>query len=124
MKVPTLQTWVNNRLGGWGSYYTKIGVVILVVLILLALVLCCCIPLIRSFASKGVDRAMGFQAVMMTDIEDDALDHVRIEEGEVLPDEVLIETQQLGMDDIMDIHDHERGDVWDPEKRHFLLDED
>ena len=27
MKVPTLQTWVNNRLGGWGSYYAKIGAV-------------------------------------------------------------------------------------------------
>ena len=102
----------------------QIGAIVLVVLIVLALVLCCCIPIIRSFLSRGIDRAVGFQAILMTNVNEGLPEDMVDEEDVILPDEILIETRNLSLDDYMEIHDHERGDIWDAERRCFLNKED
>ena len=116
--------WLTEHFGGWGSYLAEIGAIILVVLIVLALVLCCCIPIIRSFLSRGIDRAVGFQAILMTNVNEGLPTDLVDEEDVILPDEILIETRNLSLDDYMEIHDHERGDIWDAERRCFLNKED
>ena len=57
--------WLESLIGGWGAVFLRIGLMILVGLVVIGLVFCCCVPIIRGLISKGINKALGIQALQM-----------------------------------------------------------
>ncbi|KAK0154722.1 Syncytin-A [Merluccius polli] len=51
-------SWLELRMGKWGTILAQIGLVLLIVFTMMGLVFCCCIPVLRSMIESRLNKQM------------------------------------------------------------------